>query len=259
MPIEHLDLSVVLITLNEEANLARCLESVPAGAELIVIDSNSVDKTADLAANYGAKVYSRVFDDYASQKNFALEKASRSWILSLDADEELDEGLRDQIRNLVVGSNIGVAYRLRRRLVFMGKRMRFGRTTDYPVRLFRKGEASFRGAIHEKLVMSEGVRVKRLCSGNLLHYSYTNLEDYFSKFNNYTSRVASRKQREDKADIRGFLHVFRPWFEFFVRYFIRLGFLDGYPGYCYAYLSGVYKFVGYAKLREMNKSKPRHG
>ena len=83
-----LNLSVVIITLNEQENLKRCLSSLPKGCEIIVVDSGSTDKTIDVATSFGAKIYERAFDDFASQKNFAISKAKRSWVLSIDADDE---------------------------------------------------------------------------------------------------------------------------------------------------------------------------
>lgn len=247
-----MDLSVIIITLNEEKNLSRCLASLPEGCEIIVMDSLSSDATQTIARKAGAKVYEREFDNYAEQKNAALKLANRNWVLSIDADEKLSPGLMERISRLCQtareSSNERVAaYRLRRELVFLGQKMRFGKTVDYPIRLFRKNRARFIGDIHERLEVKGAIT--RLRSGTITHYSYDDLSDYFEKFNDYTSRIAE-KHLSEKRPMPGVSHLIRPWLEFFLRYVLRGGFLDGYAGYCYAYISSFYTFIKYAKLRE---------
>ncbi len=247
---EHaaIDLSIVIITLNEENSLPRCLKSLPKGCEIVVLDSGSADSTVEIAKSFKARVETRAFDDYASQKNAAIELASRNWVLSVDADEELSPALIKKIEHILKRPEHG-GYRIRRRLHFMGRRMRFGKTQDFPVRLFRKERGSFKSEIHEKLyVESGGVGT---IYAPLEHYSYDNITDYFECFNNYTSKVAQNHKASGKAHPSLIWHVLRPWLEFLNRYILRLGFLDGYPGYCYALYSSVYTFVKYAKYREI--------
>ncbi len=149
---EPLDLSVVIIAFNEEANLPRCLKSLPQNIEIIVLDSGSTDRTAAIAQEFGARVYQRAFTNFAEHKNAALAHATRRWVLAVDADEELDAGLRESIAEAIANPEAGVeAYRLQRRLVFMGRRMRFGKTRDWPVRLFLRSQGQYVGSIHEEL------------------------------------------------------------------------------------------------------------
>lgn len=234
--------------------MARCLRSLPPGCEIIVLDSNSTDRTEQIALQHGAAFHKRVFTDYADQKNAAVALAKRSWILSIDADEELDGALRDAICGVVTGTNTGGhaphAYYLPRRLVFMDQVMRFGKTSDWPLRLVRRGAGKFEGTVHEQIKLPAGARIERLNRGALMHHSYENLTDYFSKFNRYTSQVAARNSSSGRA-VPFVSLALRPWGEFVGRYFLRLGFLDGYPGYCYALLSSFYTFVKHAKLREL--------
>lgn len=246
----RLDLSVVIIAYNEEANLSRCLQSLPTGIEIILLDSESTDRTCAIAQAYGAHVYQRPFTNFAEQKNAALSFATSTWILALDADEELSDELRQAIiATIILGSPKISGYRLRRRLVFMGRRMRFGKTEDKPLRLFRRGLASYEGSIHEELKIKEG-KVRKLAEGTIWHYSYRDLSDYFKRFNRYTSAIAETHAREGRK-VPSLFHVLRPWFEFSVRYFLRLGLLDGYPGYTYALISSLYAYVKYAKLMEL--------
>jgi glycosyltransferase involved in cell wall biosynthesis len=243
-----LNLSVVIIAYNEESKLSACLENLPSGAEIVVLDSGSSDKTAEIARQYGAAVYTRDFDNYAAQKNAAIQYATQKWVLSLDADEVLSESLRMSIKNVVQGDieNPSVAYKIRRVLVYMGKRLRFGKATDYPIRLFQKDKATFVGTVHEKLEVQGAIGCLR---GELLHYSYENLDDYFNRFNRYTKMIAEKHKKNGKK-ISLPLHFFRPGAEFFYRYIIRLGCLDGSAGFSYALLSSLYAFVKYEKLRE---------
>lgn len=245
-----LDLSCVVITLNEERHIANCLGSLPKGAEVIVLDSGSQDRTCDLAEKAGARVAIRPFTNHAEQKNAALAMANRNWILSIDADELLDERLRMQIESVCQQSSTNYqGYRLTRRLWFLGRRMRFGKTVDHPIRLFKAGHARFEQAIHERLAFVETARIGKL-AGELAHFSYEDISDYFTRFNSYTTKIAENHQRNARVTPWGPIFWLRPWTEFITRYFLRLGFLDGYPGYCYALFSSLYSFVKYAKLKE---------
>ena len=252
-----LNLSVVIITFNEERHLPRCLASLPPGAEVIVLDSGSSDRTEAVARDFGAYVSSRPFTDYSDQKNAAVALASRRWVLSVDADEELTAQLRQAVVNVCQAAEGSAgtppkAYRLKRRLYFMGRLMRFGKSSDAPVRLFERGAARFSAPIHEKLQLMDNSPVGAL-RGELIHYSYDSLADYFERFNLYTSQIAANHRRQGRSMPPFVLHLLRPWGEFMMRYVLRLGFLDGYAGYCYALLSGLYTFVTYAKLGELEE------
>lgn len=250
------DLSVVIITLNEEKRLPLCLQSLPRGAEIVVLDSGSTDRTLEIASRFGARVETRPFTDYSEQKNAAIALASRTWILSIDADEVLDETLRNSILE-VSRPDAGTrenGFRVRRHLIFMGRTMRFGKTSDRPLRLFRKGQGRFTSPIHEKLVLESGSTGH--LAGRMAHDSYTSITDYFQRFNRYTSRVADNHIDRRGMTRPGALHVLRPWGEFLKRYLLLLGFLDGYPGYCYALFSSSYAFVKYVKIRERCTEQP---
>src|SRR5690606_4615944 len=154
---------------------------------------------------------------YASQKNAAFELASRGWIFSIDADEVMDDALRDAIiATLRRPTNAG--YKVTRRLHFMGRPMRYGKTTDHPLRLVRKGSGSFASRIHEVLQVNGSVGQ---LAGTLTHYSYADISDYFRRFNTYTSIVAANHLAAGKK-MSLTAHLMRPWFEFVNRYFLRL-------------------------------------
>jgi glycosyltransferase involved in cell wall biosynthesis len=246
-------LSVVVITLNEEKHLRNCLQSLPRGSEVCVLDSGSTDRTVEIARELGARVEHRPFTTYSEQKNAAVAMATGRWVLSIDADEVIEPALRLELERITGSASSGgpVGYRLKRQLVFMGRRMRFGKTTDWPLRLFERGKGRFEQDIHEHVEVIGGTVGCTRGAGAISHYSYDDLSDYFERFNAYTTRIARNHLKNGKKMPPGLLHVLRPWSEFVVRYFLRLGFLDGYPGYCYALLSSVYTYVKYAKLREL--------
>lgn len=253
-----LDLSVIIITKNEELRLPVSLASLPKGAEVIVVDSGSVDRTVEIAQSAGAVCIQRSFDNYANQKNKALSLATRSWVLSLDADEELSSSLSRAIVQRVNKTfdepDETSNYRLARRLKFMGRVMRFGKTCDAPIRLFKKNSGRFVGDIHEKFVPDCG-RIgpvfKAEKADMIVHTSYQDLADYFEKMNRYTTAMALTRVDLVRGQVAVFKFCVRPFFEFLSRYIFRLGFLDGYPGYCYAILSSIYVLVKYAKAREL--------
>ncbi len=251
-PIISSSLSVVIITLNEEERLPLTLRSLPSGVDLIVIDSGSTDQTVALAKEFGARVESRNFENYSSQKNFGLSLARSEWILSLDADEVLSPQLGQEIKNLVLRNPPEDAFYLQRQLVFLGRVLRFGKTQDKVLRLFRAGKANFKGEIHEKLSLVDGARMSSLpLAGTLMHWSYSSWSDYFAKFNKYTSLGAQFRFSRGKKAPSILLLGCRPFADFINRYFLRLGWLDGYPGFCFALVSSLYGFMKYAKLIEL--------
>jgi glycosyltransferase involved in cell wall biosynthesis len=239
-------LSVVVITFNEQENLSALLPAIPEGAEIVLLDSGSTDRTVDIATTHGARVSRRDFDNFAAQKNHAAGLASRPWTLMLDADERPDEALWAEILS-VVEANADVAGELPRKLIFCGRKMRFGRTTDLVVRLFKTGTFKYQNEIHE--VAGTNSRRVRL-RGTLWHYSYKNLEDYFQKFNRYTTLVANdRRNNAHRLPAKWELALRLP-VDFVTRYFLRLGCLDGYEGFLWAALGSFYGFIKYAKAIE---------
>ena len=246
------DLSIVVICFNEEQNLPRLFSSLPKESELIVVDSSSTDRSVEIAKSNSAKTFERPFDNFAAQKNFAISQASKKWTLVLDADEELSPTLLNSIKDLLSKNytDLPAAFSVPRKLVFLDRKMRFGKTSDNPIRLFKSGKAQFIGEVHEVLNINEGEKVSNALTGHLLHYSYKDISDYFTRFNRYTSMIAQGHLRKGKK-VSFISHLFRPWFEFVNRYFFRLGFLDGYEGYVYALFSSLYTFTKYAKYYEL--------
>jgi len=221
--------------------------------ELIVLDSGSKDETCQIANRYGAKVEYREFDNFSSQKNYAMSLASRRWTLFLDADEVPDNTLWESI-GAAISSPLGInrVYTMKRRLIFLGKPMRFGRTQDLVTRLFPSHTSAYQNEIHETLVIPSDVTVSSL-DGILWHKSYKDLDDYFSKFNRYTSLMASTRWQNRKTRPSAMFMAFRLPADFFIRYFFKLGIFDGWHGFLWASLSSFYSLVKYAKLKEISE------
>ncbi len=241
-----MSLGCAIITYNEEKSIERTLKSVSFCDEIVVVDSGSKDKTLEIARHYTDKVYTQEWLGYGKQKNFAIDKLSTDWVLSLDADEVVSNALRDEIINELKKPRFD-AYALNFQLVFMGKPLKFGGTyPDYHVRLFRKGHYWFReDDVHE------GIKTKAFKLKNIVyHYSYDDLEDYFEKFNRYTTLAAKSRLKQGKKASK-FYPFLRFGLELLKRFILKGAFLDGYPGCVYALLSSYYVFVKYAKMLEL--------
>ena len=277
-----MQISVVIITFNEEANVGRTLESVQAlvgdgKGEIIVVDSGSTDRTVEIAKSLGARVFVEGWKGFAAQKNSAIEKATGDWILSLDADEELTDELRkalnltlafmrekslpnpdgDWLHNLVGirDPDRTVGFRIRRRNFFLGKPLRWGGYfPDSKLRLVRRGVARFESRlVHEDITIPTG-SIAEVWSP-ILHHSYPTLSDYIEHMNRYSSLGAEMVVAQGKVRFSFINIVLRPLFTFIYNYFFRLGFLDGREGLLLHLYHAVYVSWKYAKAWELSRQK----
>jgi len=246
-------LSVVIITYNEEKNIGRCIESVKKIAdEVIVVDSFSDDNTVHIAGSLGAIVTQLKFDGYIKQKNKAIDLASHDHVLLLDADEALS----DELANAILKAKENFTYRaysMKRCNIFRGKYIRHGLWyPDKKLRLFNRRFGSCGGLNpHDKIIMHKPVDVK-LLDGELLHYTYNTLEEYRER-NEEVSTVAAQSMYD--AGIRGskFKIIFSPIWAFMNGYFLRLGFLEGYEGFVIAVNTSQQCYSKYQKLRQLKR------
>jgi glycosyltransferase involved in cell wall biosynthesis len=246
-------LTVVTLTFNEERNIASCLEGVRWADQVLVVDSGSTDRTVDIAQGLASEVLQIEWKGYGQARNVALQKATCDWILWLDADERVTPELADEIRAVLREDDRSVAgYDLARRAYFLGKWIRHcGWYPGRIVRLFRRGTARFSETlVHEQLVLQGATRPLQ---HDLLHFTDSDLDQYFWKFNRYTTFAAqdlhAAGRRAGPADL-----LLRPPFMFLKMYLFKLGFLDGVHGFILCVVSSAYVFVKYAKLWDFSRS-----
>jgi len=246
-------LSVVIITYNEERNIARCLESVQEIAdEIVVVDSNSTDKTTDIAGKYGSTIYFQEFLGHIQQKNLALEKASHTFVLSLDADEALSETLKQSIREIKENPQYN-AYSFNRLTNFCGKWIRHtGWYPDRKVRLFDKSKAHWGGENpHDKIILENHASPSHL-QGDLLHYSFYSIDEHVHQIDKFSTIKAREKFAKGRKAPWSYL-VFAPPVKFLKHFIFKAGFRDGFYGYVISKNSAHSNFLKYAKLRAMWK------
>jgi glycosyltransferase involved in cell wall biosynthesis len=249
---EGLSLSIVIIALNEEANLARTLASVAWADEIIVVDCGSTDRTREVAESFQAKFYTEPWKGFAAQKNSALAKASGDWVLSLDADEEVEPALADEIRAVLAANPSVAGFWIPRKNFFLGRWIKHGSFYPDPkLRLFRRGAGHFeRRLVHEDISL-DGTSAR--LQHHLLHHAYPTLEDYIEHMNRYSSLGA---QMAVEKRPRGFSFVdivVRPKLTFFYNYVLRLGFLDGREGLLLHLYHAEYVSWKYAKAWEIGR------
>jgi glycosyltransferase involved in cell wall biosynthesis len=257
-------LSVAIITLNEEDNLARTLNSVRFADEIVVVDSGSTDGTVGVARSFGAKVFSESWKGFALQKNSAIDKCVGTWVLSLDADEELTDELQTEIRKMLETDSQTVpqvdGYRLRLRHVFLGRWMRYGGYyPDMKLRLFRRvtssGVAHFTNRpVHESVAVAGRVETMEK---DFLHHGYPDLEIYLEHMNRYSTlgaRIVAAKGKVGRS-LPAFCWnvVLVPLLTFVWNYIFRLGFLDGREGLLLHLYHSAYVSWKYAKAWQIGR------
>lgn len=246
-----LSLSVIVITKNEADRIEPCLESVSNWAdEIIVFDSGSTDRTVELAKKYTDKVHVTDWPGYGPQKQRALEKSVKDWVLSIDADEQVTPELRVEIDTCLKDDPKVIAFRIPWAVHIFGKRLDFGRSGRAPLRLFKREGARFSDAqVHEKVILPSG-KIGKL-EGRLLHFSHRNMLQALEKFVQYSWLWA--RQRHGKGKKTGIANaLLHSCWEFFNIYVLRLGFLDGRRGLLMAILFWQYTFNKYASLWSLN-------
>jgi glycosyltransferase involved in cell wall biosynthesis len=246
-------ISLCIITLNEELDLGRCLRSAADVVdEIVIVDSGSKDRTEQIARDYKARFIHQTWLGYVGQKNLALSLATNNWILSLDADEELSEKLRNEIRGLKTANHrAGSGYSMPRCVYYEGKWIRHGDWyPDRLVRLFRKKKARFTGGkVHERLEI-DGPIIQ--LSGEIHHYSFRDAADHRQRCENY-ARLWAESQVEQGGTAIAAAAPAHAFFRFMRAYFLKRGFLDGTLGLRIAAYAAREVYLKYKLLRELNR------
>jgi glycosyltransferase involved in cell wall biosynthesis len=246
--------SAVIITLNEEKNIKKCLETVKWADEIVVVDAFSKDGTEKICRQYTDRVYKNEFKGFSSQKNYALGKAENDWVFFIDADERVTPELKAQLDAVRQGAASAVAgYRIPRKNYFFGKWVKHGGLyPDLSVRFFKKSKGRFRDTLVHESVVVDG---ETGCIGApLLHYTYEDKNDFINRARFYAS-LWTREMRGQgrKAGLQGLL--LNPLFTFLKMYFFKAGFLDGKNGFTVCCLYAYYTFLKYSGLRGLSSKK----
>jgi len=270
----QLPVSVLILTLNEASNIGRCMNALAWSDDIVVLDSLSTDDTPAKAAALGARVHQRAFDTFADQRNYAIDAIGfrHDWVLHLDADEVVTDELRDEIAE-VIRRDRYVAYRIASKLMFMGKWLRFsGMYPTYQVRLGRKDALRFRQVGHGQRETLEASQIGTM-KAPYLHFGFSKgIADWIERHNRYSddeARQGLKVLQENGVGLSGLLSLgdpvrrrralkqlsvrlpFRPLLRFLYMYLLRLGFLDGRPGFVYCRLLAMYEYWTVLKMRDL--------
>lgn len=249
------NLTVVILTKNEELNIVEVIANARLVTDkILVVDSGSTDKTVELAKENAAQVVYRAWDnDFAAQRNFALQYVETDWILYLDADERFDAKLIDNIKQAKQGDR-DKQYCFFREVYVFGFKCRYGiLRNDEVIRMFPRKSVVWKEKVHEHPVCNlKKVRLK----GKLIHYTYNDLQHWVDKMGQYTTIWAensySKGIRTNASE--AFIHAF---YGFFRAYFLKLGFLDGWGGLYSSIQHFVYTLFKYLKLYELQNISKR--
>jgi len=251
-------ISGTIITLNEAQNIGRAIRSLSACDEIVIVDAGSTDDTRRVAAELGARVIPRPFDGFAAQKNFAAEQAEHDWILSLDADEELNADAQQALRLWKAGASSATqppaaGYRFARRARYLGRWILYsGWYPDWKLRLYDRRRGRWQGAfVHESVAVNGPVET---LPGEILHYTCDSLQEHRDRIEFYTD-LAAREMLERGERPSVVKRVFVPPWVFLNTYFFRLGLLDGYRGLLIAWMAARYVNRKYSKWTAKKEAK----
>jgi len=245
-------ISVCIIGLNEENNLADCLRSVSMIAdEIVFVDSFSTDRTVKIARSFGARIFKRKFDGYVKQKNFAAAKAKHDWILNLDCDERLDEKLRESILALKAKPRTGIiACKFNRLTWYIYRFVRHsGWYPDAKIRLYNRKLCSWQGETVHEIIRADAKQTLHL-KGDLLHYSFHSINDHLETIRKY-SDLAAKELYERGRRVTYLGVIGRALWVMLRKFFLEFSFLDGAAGLTITWYSAVATYTKYVKLYMM--------
>lgn len=241
-------LSALLISYNEERNIKLFIEDVTFADEIIIVDSHSDDKTMDIARSFpNVQIYQRVFHDFSSQKNYALSLATHEWILFLDADERMNNPLKEEILQTISRKDTHDAYYIRIKCHFMEKTLKYsGFQNQKSVRLLKKSRCRYDSSklVHEKIHCQGTLGTLK---NTLIHYTYVSWDQYDGKLTKYA--ILQANELFSKGIYPNLFHfIFKPWYRFFNHYILRRGILDSWEGFFVSCIYSFYVFKRYVFL-----------
>jgi len=243
-------LSVAVVCMNEEDRIGEALESAGFADEIVVVDSGSTDGTLEIARRYTDRIFTREWAGWREQKKWAADRCRNEWVLTLDADEVISDGLRSEIEEKLSARHIpDNGFTIPRRTFYQGRWIKHsGWYPDRKLRLYRKSVAVFGGEDPHEVILVPPPTGE--LAGDLLHYTYRDLLHQAAQMSRYAS--VNAEQRFEKGKRAGLLDLLaRPPLAFCKSYFLKLGFLDGMPGFFIAVMNWYYTFLKYARLWEL--------
>ena len=249
-----MNLSAVVLTRNEERNIARSLESVDFADEMIVIDDNSTDSTRDIAEDLGAKVYTRSLNkNWGEQRNYGLEKARGKWVLFLDADEYITNKLKNEIIQLVGNPlNKDSGYYLIRKDTLWDKQLKYGESGKKRLlRLAKISAGKWNRSVHECWKIKGKTRE---LNGTIVHKPHNSIDTFLRQINTYSEIHAKENSKEGKKSSLIKIVVYPPS-KFVYNYVIKLGFLDGSEGFMVAAMMSLHSYLAWSKLWLIQRKK----
>lgn len=250
-------ISACIIAFNEEKNIAAAIESVRWADEILVVDSESVDATCEIARKSGAKVLTQTWVGFSKQKQFAVDNAKYNWILSLDADERISGKLETEILLLknLPENDLADGYKLPRLSVYMNREIRHGGWyPDWQLRFFNRRKGFWKKVlIHESVQMAENAKVEKL-AGDILHFSIENAAHHHKMIGERYAPLAARQMFERGRRTTPIKIMTAGFTTFFQTYILKLGFLDGLAGFCIARFAAHHAFMKHLLLFEMQQN-----
>jgi glycosyltransferase involved in cell wall biosynthesis len=243
-------ITATIITLNEERNIARAIESLRCCDEILILDSGSTDRTVELAQKLGTRVFEAGWRGFAGQKNWAAEQATYDWILSLDADEALTESLEAEVLTLKKNGPRYDGYTMPRQARYLGRWiLHSGWYPDRKIRLYDRRKGKWVGDFVHESVHVKG-RVGHLVN-NILHFTCESLSEHVKTMEHYTT-LAAQELAARKVKVPLWRLILAPLWTFWKTYVLQRGFQDGLEGLIIAYMAAFYTFLKYAKARNMS-------
>lgn len=248
--------SAVVLTKNAEAKLRRCLESVKWADEILAIDGFSTDSTVDICREYGAKIIQRQFAGFDQERNAGIEHSAGEWILQLDADDVVSEGMRQAIAKIIVGNGEYIAYKFRRQNFFLGKPMRYGGWYHYSAHFFKRGKAYYKGSIHETLIVNGKMGILEEI---VEHHPFETISEFVQRQNRYSNLQSRRMLEElgiqDEIFIKN--NLLKKMRKIVWKVYIKKrGFLEGVHGLVFTVLFAWVEFAKWAKYWQLCKDGP---
>ncbi len=253
-------LSLAIITLDEEANIERCIRSVPWADDVVVVDSGSRDRTCEIAESLGARVFKEAWRGYRDQKSRATELCRHDWVLSLDADEALPDASRAELERVFAAGTLTAGavdgFEFPRLSFHMERWIRHGGWyPDWQLRLFHRGRAKWgAGHVHERVAAAAVQRLRE----PIHHWPFDDLAEQVRTNNDFPA-LGARDLFERGRRFSAISLVFKPWSKFMETYLLKRGFLDGMPGFIIAVGAAYSVFLKFAKLRELERAAAKRG